>query len=325
VKTYENVRLGEKMGEVEATKKEVLLDGVPTRVDSILCNGKEVFVTGSFLKTARLAEEWYEDVGDPESMLDAIRRSKVQTDIFSFWQRLPDSHPKYKYYMEWESIAAVSITSFDHWLKNSVNAKTRNMIRKADKIGVQVKEAKFDADFIKGMVEIFNEVPIRQGRPFWHYGKDAETVQKQFSRYLFREEIFGAYHDGTLIGFIFLAHADNYAYLGQILSKMQHRDKAPNNALIAKAVEVCAKKKIPYLIYANWAESSLVDFKRHNGFEMVNLPRYFVPLTPKGHLALKLHLTHGIVGVIPERAKRWLRNLRRKWHVIGSANKKYIH
>ena len=50
-----------------------------------------------------------------------------------------------------------------------------------------------------------------------------------------------------MIGFIFLICADRFAALGQIISKIAQRDKAPNNALIAKAVERCAEKGIPYL------------------------------------------------------------------------------
>ena len=69
------------------------------------------------------------------------------------------------------------------------------------------------------MTSIFNETPIRQGRPFLHYGKDFETVKREFGRFLFREEIFGAYVGEELVGFIMLADAGRYAYLGQIISK----------------------------------------------------------------------------------------------------------
>ena len=42
--------------------------------------------------------------------------------------------------------------------------------------------------------------------------------------------------DGELIGFIFVAQAGRFADLTQIISMMQHRDKATNNALVAKAL-----------------------------------------------------------------------------------------
>src|SRR5207249_7831640 len=120
--------------------------------------------------------------------------------------------------------------------------------------GVEVREVSYDDDFVRGVTAIFNETPVRQGRRFWHYGKDFETVKRQFSRYLFREDLIGAYVKDELIGFIMLANAGRYGVLGQIISKIQHRDKSPNNDLIAKAVEVCARKGLPFLVYAYWGD-----------------------------------------------------------------------
>jgi hypothetical protein len=309
-----------KRGHVEGGKKDMFCKGKTPRVSSMVVDGQEIVITGGRVTTARLAEEWYQDVAAPVYMLEAIRKSKVKVDLFTFWQRLPETHPKYRYYMEWESIAALPITSFAHWWNQQINAKTRNVIRKAEKMGVVVKQAEFDQEFIRGMTDIFNETPIRQQKPFWHYGKDAETIKREFSRYLFREELFGAYYNEELIGFIFLAYAEKYALLSQIISKVGQRDKAPNNALMAKAVETCSQKNMPYLVYALWLTGGLGDFKRHNGFEQVDLPRYYVPLTRKGQIILNLRLHHGLVGIIPERYKTPLITLRRTWYVIKSAS-----
>jgi hypothetical protein len=316
----EEIKLTGEIGQADSGKKDIVLRGKSTHVTSIVVDGKEVVITGGFVKTARLAEEWYQDVEDPELIVAAIKKSKVKVDLFTFWQRLPETEPKYDYYMERESIAALPIKSFDHWWKNQINPKTRNLVRKAEKKGVIVKQSDFDQEFIRGMKDIFNETPIRQNKPFWHYGKDSETIEREFSRYLFREDLFGAYYNGELIGFIFLAYAEKYALLGQIISKIGHRDKSPNNALIAKAIEVCSHKKIPYLVYALWIRGSWGDFKRHNGFEQFDLPRYYVPLNSKGQIILKLRLQHGIVGIIPERLKPHIINLRRKWYLIKSSS-----
>jgi hypothetical protein len=315
----EKVQWTEKRGQVEGGKKETFFRGKLTQVTSIVVDGQDIVITGGSVKTARLAEEWYQDVEAPELMLEAIMRSKIKADIFTFWQRLPDIEPKYRYYMELESIAALPITSFDHWWHDQINAKTRNVIRKAERMGVVVKKADFDQEFIRGMKDIFNETSIRQNKPFWHYGKDAETIKREFSRYLFREDLFGAYYNDELIGFIFLAYAEHYALLSQIISKVAHREKAPNNALIAKAVETCSKKKIPYLVYALWMTGGLGDFKRHNGFEQFDLPRYYVPLTLKGRIILNLRLHHGLVRIMPERLKYHLLQCRRTWYLIKSA------
>jgi hypothetical protein len=169
----------------------------------------------------------------------------------------------------------------------------------------------FDDKFVEGMTAIFNETPIRQGKHFWHYGKDCETVKREFSRYLFREEVFGAYLGEELLGFGMLAFAGRYALLGQIISKVAHRDKAPNNILLAKAVERCAEKNIPYLVYAKWIDGPLGDFKRHNGFQKIDLPRYFVPLNAKGRLFLTFGLHAGLAGFVPQKVLKRLKNARR--------------
>ena len=202
-----------------------------------------------------------------------------------------------------EDLAVLPITSYDHWWNNQIKSRVRNLIRKAEKEGVEIRETVYDDDFVRGMTAIFNESPVRQGRRFWHYGKDFETVKRQFSRYLFREEMIGAYYRGELIGFIMLGNAGQYAITGQIISSIKHRDKATNNALIAKSVEVCEKRKLSYLVYLFWSDDSLAEFKRRCGFEKTRVPRYFVPLTLKGRLGLKLGLHRGWRAALPSQIK----------------------
>jgi hypothetical protein len=280
-------------------------------------NGKNIMIEGKFLRIARPharpQQEWFEDVENPVMLIDALQKSKPCPDILTFWQRLPDTEPKYSYRMETDSIAALPIKSYSFWWDKQIDSKTRNMVRKAEKKGVIVKPATFDDRFIQGMTAIFNETPIRQGRPFLHYGKDFETVKREFSRFLFREEIFGAYLAEELVGFIMLADAGRYAFLGQILSKIARRDLATNNALLAKAVQRCAEKGIPYLAYALWLDDGLGNFKRSNGFQRFDLPRYFVPLTQKGKLALKLGLHRGWTAVLPDPIRDRLKTLRKFW------------
>jgi hypothetical protein len=281
-------------------------------------NGKRIMIEGKALRVAKLdpwfQQEWFEDVENPEMLIDALQKSRDCPDILTFWQRLPDTEPRYPYQMERDSIAALPIKSYSFWWEKQIERKARNKVRKAQKNGVIVKAATFDDRFVQGMTMIFNETPIRQGRRYLHYGKDFETVKREFSRFLFREEIFGAYVGEELVGFIMLADAGKYASLGQIVSKIAHRDLAPNNALLAKAVERCAEKGVPYLVYALWLEDSLGDFKRSNGFKKFDLPRYFVPLTGKGKLALKLGLHRGWKAALPNRLKRPLKKLRKFWH-----------
>lgn len=275
--------------------------------------GKKLQILGKLIRLARLEEEWYEDLDDPEAFIACLKKEKVQADIFTFWQRLPDIEPKYDYFMEYDSIAALPISTYDHWWKSQINAKTRNVARKAEKKGVEIRLTQFDDDFVRGMTNIFNETAIRQGKPFWHYGKTFDTIKEEFSRYIYREEMIGAYYKNELIGFIMLAFAGKYAITGQILSMIQHRDKSPTNGLVAKAVEICSQKNIPYLVYAKWDDGSLGSFKKHNGFEKVNLPRYYVPLNVKGKITLMFKLYKGITGMLSEKNKSYLKNLRYKY------------
>jgi hypothetical protein len=294
---------------------ETLVQGQSTRVDCVEINGQTYSLSTDLVRVARLQDEWYEDVRNPESVINALKgASEFSPDIFTFWQRLPAVEPMYEYYAEWESLAALEIKSFDYWWNKKIKGTTRNMIRKSQKAGVEVRECSYDDEFVRGMTEIFNETPVRQGRRFWHYGKDFETIKRQFSRYLFREDLIGAYCGNELAGFIMLANAGNYGILAQFISKLQFRAKAINNALIAHAVKVCAKRKLPYLVYGYWAESSLADFKRHSGFEERKLPRYYIPLTRKGKIALKLGLHRGWKSVLPKQLKIQLKKFRALCH-----------
>jgi hypothetical protein len=299
---------------VQLNPEEILINGKALRINSLEHEGVKLIIEGNLIKTAKLLEEWYDDVLEPESIIRVLKDLPEKPDIFTFWQRLPATEPKYQYYVEWESVAAIPIKSYKQWWEKQISSKTRNMVRKAEKSGVIIKKTDFDDECIRGMANIFNENPIRQGKRFWHYGKNMDMIKKEFSRFLYREEIVGAYLNNELIGFIMLCFAGQYAILGQIISKIEHRDKAPNNALIAKAVEICAELKIPYLTYGAWRRGTLGDFQSHNGFEEFLLPRYYIPLTMKGNLMILLKLHNGIKTIIPENIVLRFVELRAKWY-----------
>jgi len=316
----------ERRPKLKVFNQETLIKGKPAQVQCVEISGQSFAITNGPLTIVRLEDEWYEDVNNPSAVIAALKeRSRVNPDILTFWQRVPEIEPKYPYHTEWESLAVLPITSFDYWWNKQVKGTTRNMIRKSQKVGVEVRQVAFDDDFVRGMTDIFNETPVRQGKSFWHYGKDFETVKRQFSRFLFREETIGAYYQGELMGFAMVADAGRYAVIGQFISKLKHRDKAINNALMAKTVEVCEKRQLPYLIYTTWSESSLVDFKRHSGFQEMRVPRYFVPLTLKGKLALKLGLHRGWKEALPKQIRNPLKRLRALWYGQSSRLRFHSH
>jgi hypothetical protein len=283
-------------------------------------SGTKIIVEGKVPRIARPEQEWFEDVENPESLVEALREGHCGADILTFWQRLPELEPKYSYKMERDPIAALPIKSYSFWWEKQIDGAARNKVRKAQKNGVVVRMATFDDQFVHGMTSIFNETPIRQGRPFLHYGKNFETIKRQFSRFLFREEVIGAYLGDELIGFIMLANAQKYLILGQIISKIAYRSLAPTNALLAKAVERCVERQIPYLTYAYWLDDGLGDFKRNNAFQRYDLPRYFIPLTQTGKLTLKLGLHRKWNALVPNSFKRPLKTFRKFWYDLSAKN-----
>lgn len=284
-------------------------------------DGNKALVEGKLLRIARLDGEGYDFLNNPETALRSLREFETRIDLFTFIQKLSDVSPKYAYPMEWDNMAALRISTFDHWMTHQVNSKVRNMVRKAGKSGIVVREVPFNDDLIRQISVIYNESPIRQGRRFWHYGKDLETLRRMKATFLERSIFIGAFFEGALIGFIKLVTDEDRSQAGtmHIVSMMQHRDKAPTNALIAQAVRSCAERGISHLWYANFSygkkqRDSLADFKRHNGFQKVELPRYYVPLTAIGHVALRLGLHRRRADWVPEPVASAYRRIRGFWY-----------
>jgi hypothetical protein len=71
---------------------------------------------------------------------------------------------------------------------------------------------------------------------------------------------------------------------------------------------------MPYLIYLHWGAGSLSEFKRRTGFEKTRMPRYYVPLTAKGRLAMRLGLHRGVVPLLPEATLIRLKQARALWY-----------
>lgn len=271
--------------------------------------GSTLQIRGSFVKIAKVDGEKFIFARDPDALVVALRQARHRIDIFTFIQKVTERSPKHTYPMEWDNLAVLPISTFDHWWNQQLGFKARNKAKQAEKRGAVIREVPFSESLVRGIWEIYNETPVRGGRKFPHFGKDLETVYKDEATYLDQSVFIGAYVQDRLIGFIkLLCNAEGgQAGLLNIVSLIEHRDKAPTNALLAYAVRVCAERGIPYLVYSNFAygkrsRDSLSDFKERNGFQRFDLPRYYVPLTPAGQLALRL----GVHKKISERIPEWL-------------------
>lgn len=283
--------------------------------------GRELVVQGRLCRIAHVDAESYKFLDDPEARIKEVRRLKGGIDLFTFLQGLPDTTPRHNYPIEWDNLAVLNISTYENWWTKQIGFKARNKAKQAEKKGVVIREAKFDDDLVRGIWEIYNECPVRQERRFPHYGKTIEQVREMSATYLDSSVFIGAYESDKLIGFIKLVIDDTGTQAGMmhIISMLKARDKAPTNALVAHAVRSCADRNVPYLCYAQFAygtktRSSLSDFKERNGFQRVDIPRYYVPLTKWGATAFSMGLHHKLIDRLPESLAAKLRDLRSTWY-----------
>jgi hypothetical protein len=269
------------------------------RVAIMTIDGLALSISGRLVKTARVRDEPYDCLHDSEGLVAKLRQERSRPDLFTFMQPVGDQEVHHPFYYELESLAVLRITTFKDWWKNKIRTHTRNHIKKAQKKGVEVRVVPFDDDLVRGVKAVYDECPLRQGKPFWHYRKDFETIKTGLATFFDRRDFIGAFWEGELIGFIKITSDGKSAGLMHIISMIAHRDKAPTDALVAKAVELCADKKITYLHYALWSKGGFGKFKENHGFECYNIPRYYLPLTMKGQLVLKLGLHRKLVDRLP--------------------------
>jgi hypothetical protein len=279
----------------------------------MLIENTELVVAGRWFRTARLRHEGCEFLADPVAMAQKVRRSRPRADVLTFVQEMYDEPRVYPFHQEPAPAAVLSFTSYEEWWVQ-LHFKVRNKIRKAEKSGVELRVVELDDDFAKGVEAIYNESPIRQGRPFYHYGKTAAAIKAELSSFSERSVLVGAYHQQELIGFMKLYQGARMMRTVHILATNSHRDKAVMDALIAKAVEICDLRKIGHLQYGSWTDGGVGTFRAKHGFERVDFQRYFVPLTLRGALMLKLKLHRPIRELLPDSVTAVLIGLRARWY-----------
>ena len=219
---------------------------------------------------------------------------------------------------EWDNLAVIPTTSFSDWWERRINRAKRKAVRKSERVGVVVKQAELNDDLITGIVRINNESPVRQGKPFWHYNKSFDEVKSENSTYPERTIFLGAYYQDELIGVVRMICAGKIAHIALLLAMTKHHDKRTANAMIAKAVEVCAQNGMSNLVYGQYVynadDSSLTEFKRQSGFEQILVPRYFIPLTWRGEITMKLGLHRGFTKRLPKPLLARLLRWRSRWY-----------
>lgn len=315
------------------TKQEikVSIKGRQRSIPSIrICSTAVVELKGTLIKVGSVHDEfWMESkaLPEPAEIIQKLRKSSSMPDIFKFAQKFPQITPQYKYPMEWNNLAVASFDSYAEWFEKKINRSVKKYVRNAVKEGVRTEVVPFTDELVHGISAVYNSSPVRQGKKFWHYGKSFATVKAENSSYLERSIFIGSYFEEELIGFIKLVFDGPVAHMMQIVAKPKFFKKRPTNAMLSKAVEVCETQKATYLsygpyVYGNKTQDGLVHFKRINGFERVDIPVFYVPLSLKGHIAIKLGLHKGWREIIPTSVWDAILSLRSKYfaHHTGLKN-----
>jgi hypothetical protein len=308
----------------------ISVKGKWVRVPALEINGRHIVAKGGWVRTASVHDEgWLEQpVEDPRPYVDALQRGSrhLHADIFSFTQRLPNLEPRYSFPIAWENVAAIPLHDVAAWWEGLPQVARKN-VRRAAKRGVTVSMTTLNDDLVRDIVAINNESPMRQGKPFYHYGKDFDSVKRDYSSFADRTEFVCAHFEGELIGFIQIVYLGKIAAVLEILMKTAHYDKRPANALIDTAVRHCSEKGMSHLTYGKYsygnkgADNPLTEFKARNGFEEFRVPRYYVPLTPIGRLCIALKLHRGLLEVLPARVISPLLAVRRMWYRSSAIHK----
>lgn len=309
---------------------DVSIKGKKVQVSAVVVGSVTLLSKGRLVKTGEIFDEyWLEREALPcyEAVIAVLRKRRERPDIFTFAQRVPDTEPAYAYYHELDNYAILPLSTYDHWFREQIPSATQRNIRASQKRGVSVRVCEYNAGYVNGISSIYNETPVRAGRRFWHYGKDIESVRRENGTYAGRSTYLAADYEGEMIGYLKMVWDRRTAAIMQILSKNSVRDTRPNNALMAEAVRQCCSRGVEYLLYEKFdygkkRGQSLTTFKQNNGFIRMDIPRYYVPLSSRGLIALRLGLHRELKESVPEWFASPLRNLREKWYEwsIASTN-----
>jgi hypothetical protein len=306
------------------TTIEVSVRGRQVTVPAVDVAGVTVIVRGAFPRLATIRDEAFVDTRrvheDVAAFVDEARRSALPADILAFAQPIDDPTPRGSYPFDWDNAAAVDTRSFDKWWEKLPQA-TRKNCRRAERRGARTDLVHLDEQFALQIKCVYDESPVRQGRRFWHYGKDVATILRENSSYLEKSDFIATFLNDELIGFMKVVYVGRIATIMQILARASAYDARPMNALIAKAVQVCSTKGISHLSYGkfqygNHASSSLIEFKVRNGFTRVDYPRYFIPLTVRGRVAFACRLHRSLLEILPPPAVDVLQRIRAARHAV---------
>jgi hypothetical protein len=269
--------------------------------------GRTIVLTEGFVRRARIFDEFYTTNGivdDPPPVIEHLKQWPAKPDVFEFADRLTQSKARFPYPFEMDNLAVLEVQPFDQWLSTVAKKDVKENLRRSRREGVEVKCCSFDDELAMHVKSLYDETPVRQGRPFWHYGKSADEIKKDIGAYVDRSDFLGAFVGDELVGFLKLVYVGDIAKTMYVITKESHFRNRPANALLGHAIKRCAERGVRYFNYGQYEypgkrDNSLTEFKRRHGFERFDFPRYYVPMTLIGRAYLSLGLHRGLKRLIP--------------------------
>ena len=135
---------------------EISTKGKWVTVPALDVNGKLIIANGRWIKLAFVHdEEWAEnDLEDPEpcvKMLKERKSHRLRADIFTFSQKPYRPDAQYPYHKEWDSVAAVRLTTFKAWW-DELPQESRKNVRKSQRRGVVVRVEDLNDELVREIV-----------------------------------------------------------------------------------------------------------------------------------------------------------------------------
>ena len=257
---------------------------------------------------AKDPDEYEKDIVPSPEFLAELK--KKGADVFSFVERgwcfkMPNSRSEWK--PSEDNVALLTIDSYRSWLRGIIRKTHHNPVKRALKKGVTVVQAEAGDVLFEAIWRIYNETPVRQDRAFTHYGLTLEAVRNIFVNEAKNPGAFfvAACFEGSIVGFMQVNVHGETAVIRQILSLMKYWKKSINKAMIAKTVEVCSSRGVRWLVYARIGNHPSLDkFKEENGFVRFDVRRFYVPLSRKGKVAMRIGLHRDLKDSMPSFAKK---------------------
>lgn len=286
------------------------------RVGSVsVIAGKRGMLRAAFVKDEDFVAP--SDLPHPEDVVSAVTKSKLKVDVVVVGQDFRRPQPLYENLShEIDNVAGIELAGYEEWLKG-LSQSTRRNVRLAERRGVEIRVSDYSEEFASGIKGVDDECSVRQGRPFWHYGKPLTAVFQENGTYRDSSDFIGAYYDGEMIGFIKVVNVGGLSRIMQILGMTTHFDKKPMFALVAKAVELACAREATHLTYCKYEydgqpDSTIAEFKRRLSFEKYEYPLYVVPVNAKGRLGVRMGAHKGLGALLPQPVIDRARRLRER-------------